>query len=755
MAFTNLPAMAGGEGPQPPAPAASEPAPADGIANGSELQRRLDRALDRWCRWLAGYLYQVPGTDLYTMAPTLGTGANPYRDVAGNQFAAAAAAYWLGRTEVDEVTARPLKGLIKLALGTHVAVKAIDRRDVQKWGAGFSQADDWHASLFAGAWGMLMPASLTPEQSEQLRTILAWEADKHVEYGIAKKWRSLPGRYPAGSCGESNAWTTLLLQAARAAHPNSSRDAAWRNAAIDFSLNAICTPADMVSEEVLAGVPIKSRVRGANFEPGGIQEHHGFYHPGYIAWPLAYQAFAFLLEDGRPGGERMAEVHLHNWRPVFDRLKQATFANGRFIYCAGDDWNTYGYGNSYILPVALFAAAQFGDSDAARLADEWLTLIERQQEMAGGAVQIARLGTLQRLRLNDVAWYEAIDGCALAQAIWTLERVGAEKVPAPSSERDYNRRQTGTYHEPNAGLIWTRDERRWASFATRAAFGEWQALVQPIGLPHLLKFNHNSTGLIEAAGTTDRIRVVSTNMKPLEGGGFWAVGAFDRLSKNSVQGAVFPMVRQEQALVVLPDGPALLIDCCQALDQLWLLRSGSLGLRLAADVFNEGRVKIAASGLEQVFGQHPERDTWHDLGTCSVTIENQLTVRALAGEGSFQLLQKRRRPADRSEMLYANDRVGAHESLLAHELYFGPPAFQRPRVIAPEERFRELVLAIDCDPRHATAEPAIRVSGRHPALCIHLPDGGILAVNLADKPSTVDAPSGGVTVGPRSVLRVK
>ena len=71
-----------------------------GFTPGNRILRRqsrqlriwLEEALGKWCRALAKDLYQIPGTDLYTLNPTLGTGRNPYRDVAGNQFAAAAAA---------------------------------------------------------------------------------------------------------------------------------------------------------------------------------------------------------------------------------------------------------------------------------------------------------------------------------------------------------------------------------------------------------------------------------------------------------------------------------------------------------------------------------------------------------------------------------------------------------------------------------------------------------------------------------------
>ena len=137
-------------------------------------------------------------------------------------------------------------------------------------------------------------------------------------------------------------------------------------------------PADITSEEVVAGKPLKDRVKGANFEPGGIQEHHGFYHPGYMGWPLAYQAYAMLLDEHLPESQRNPDVFLRNWRLAFDRLKQGSFANGRFIYCAGYDWNAYGYGNAHILPIGIFAAVRFRDPDASRLAHEWLALVERR-----------------------------------------------------------------------------------------------------------------------------------------------------------------------------------------------------------------------------------------------------------------------------------------------------------------------------------------------------------------------------------------
>lgn len=717
---------------------------------GQELQPRLQRALDRWCQWLAGYVRQVPGTDLYTMTPTPNTNRNRYRDVAGNQFAAAAAGYWLSRTKPEEEIARPLRGLIRLSLASHVAVDAIDRPKAPKWGAGHSAADNWHADLFAATSGMLMLEGLPPRERQWLLAILAWEADKQVEYGIRKESHSLPGRWPAHSIGEANAWSAALLQTARLALPDSERQAAWRNTAIDYSLNAICVPDDMTSNRFVAGKPLKDRVKGANFEPGGIQEHHGFYHPGYMGWPLAYQAYAMLIDEALPPERRDPDVYLNHWKLAFDRLKQGTFANGRFIYCAGYDWNAYGYGNAHILPIAIFAAVRFQDPDASRLAHEWLSLVEHEQALSRGSVQGVRLATLKRNYINDFAWYEGISGASLAHALWVLEHVDARRMPAPSTEAEYNARNSGTYHEPNARLVWHRDPKRWASFSWRSAFGEWQAIVQPIGLAHLLKFNHNSMGLFDVVGTARKAALRSFAIDTFDSGGFWSLGSVGRLSGGAKGG--FPLVRQHQALVALPEGPSVFVDQCQALAPLKLRRTGGLGLRLAADVFNDGRVNLAVAESQKSFGQHPERDTWHDLDARSLTIEKTLTLHAISGKGSFQLLQKRRRPAEGSEKLYPGDTFAVEESLVSHELYFGPSAYEPPRLVQPGEWFRNLVLVIYCDPDKTPEGPSATVTGRHPCFAIHLPNAhSTIAINFADVKETTDSPVGPIVVGPRSV----
>ncbi len=728
---------------------------AEGVAFEAGLQPRLERALDRWCHWLSGYLYQIPGTDLYTLNPTLGTGRGPYRDVAGNQFAAAAAGYWLARAKPEEAVAKPLQGLIKLALGTHVAVKAIDRPDIQRWGASLSSADDWHADLFAGAQGMLLNGALPQNQQNQLLKILEWEADKQVEFGISKAHRTMPGLWPAESCGESNAWSCALLQTARWAMPGSSRQPDWRKTAVAYCANAISLPADMQSEEKLGGRMLKELVKGANFQPGGIQEHHGFYHPGYEGWVLAYMAYAFTMDEQLPEAQRDADVYLHNWKRVYDRLKQSTLSKGRFVYAAGYDWIAYGYGNTQFMPAALFAASHFGDADASAMVNGWLTLIEKQQEVAGGSVQASRLASFQRFRVNDFSWYEAQEGCCLAQALWMLEHMKGGRIPEPATEQEFNQRNVATYHEPEAHLAWYRDEAVFASAAWRAAHGQWQLLVQPVQLPHLLKFNHNGMGILQISGATPSVAVESSSIGTFAGGGFWTIGSIARDSKNVVHGRpdnkVAPLARQYEAMVVLPHGPTLLVDYCQALDQLWLLHDGSLGLRLAADVFNEQRVRIEANGTESAWTPGECDDLWQDLQSRSVVVERQLTISALSGEGTFQLMRKRQRPAS-GDMLYPSDILGVEESLLSHELYFAKPSQFRPRMVGPQEWFRQNVLALSCEPRGVGHATTGTVRGTFPCLLVDLPESKCtVGINFDGAARSVEVSGVGETLEPNSV----
>jgi hypothetical protein len=277
-----------------------------------------------------------------------------------------------------------------------------------------------------------------------------------------------------------------------------------------------------------------------------------------------------------------------------------------------------------------------------------------------------------------------------------------------------------------------------------------------VALPHLLKFNYNGLGINRISGATPALELEAFKIGTFDGGGFWTVGRTGRESKRVIHGRpdnkVFPLLRQHTALAALPEGPVVFVDYAQAQDQIWLLRDGSLGLRLAADVFNENRVKIAANGEEKAWPPHSCADTWHNLGSRSVTIEKLLAIHAIAGEGTFQLMQKRQRHAGNDELLYPGDPFGADESLLTHELYFGPEAYERPRIVNPQEWFRRNVFVMYCDPKRTPAGNAATVSGVWPCVTVTLPEiRRSVVVNFGEMELTATVAGGAVAVPPLSV----
>jgi hypothetical protein len=720
---------------------------------GSGLHDRLWKALDAWCRGLSGALFPMGG-GFHSLTPVPETGEVAYDAVAADQFAAAAAGYWLARAEgVPEEMAAPLRGLIRFALASHVSVQEGRLPDGTVWGATAKhRSNNWHAPLFPAATGLLLQGALEEEQQNHLRRIIEWEADYHTQNppGMECKppihGRKWPGRNPAHSCGESLAWTTALLQVARIRYPDSADAGRWREAAVSHALNAMSFPEDLQSDRMVAGRPLGSWVQGANFEPEGIQEHHGFYHPGYMAWPLASHAVALLLDEELPPEERNPEVYLHHWQEVFERLKQSCLDNGRLIYAAGFDWNQYGYGNARLLPAALFAAGRLEDSCAARLADEYLGLMEFQQERTGWATQAERMAT-QRIRFpNRYAWYEAIDGMTLAESLWILERVGP--VADPASSEVWHAAMAGTFHSPNARLAWHRTGDTFASISWRAYPHGIQALVQPLAKPHLLKWNAAATGLLEIEEALPGVSLQWCRMEPLPAGGFWTLGevAHGRWADGR---NIRPLVRQFLGMIALPDGTVFWIDRCRAAQAFTLTTNLSLPIRLAADIFNDGAARLTVAGEERLFPQHATEDTWHRLSGREILLDRCLAVQNLEGEGAFHLMQKRRRDPQRQMMIYGEGSAACEESLVAHDLYFGN---RETRNVAAGTWMRRVAQWLFCHNEMNTGASGFTVEGEDPLrFALVAEREPRILINFTERAQHV----AGHEVGPRQVLLLK
>ncbi len=115
-------------------------------------------------------------------------------------------------------------------------------------------------------------------------------------------------------------------------------------------------------------------------------------------------------------------------------------------------------------------------------------------------------------------------------------------------------------------------------------------------------------------------------------------------------------------------------------------------------------------------------------------------------------MQKRGRSPERDEQLDSRDHHGEEESLVAHELYFGPPAYDRPRIVSPNEWFRKQVIVFYCDPAGTPAKAVGSVEGDFPCLTVKLPDvGRVILVNFDTMERRIAMPGGAVVVPAQAV----
>lgn len=112
-------------------------------------------------------------------------------------------------------------------------------------------------------------------------------------------------------------------------------------------------------------------------------------------------------------------------------------------------------------------------------------------------------------------------------------------------------------------------------------------------------------------------------------------------------------------------------------------------------------------------------------------------------------------------MLYASDSFGPEESLLSHELYFGPPGYERPTIVSPQEWFRKSVLLFHCGADSSSADavppsPVVEATlmGDFPCLAVRLPMCTV-ALNFAEAEQSLSLPGGEIKLGPQSAMIIR
>jgi hypothetical protein len=145
------------------------------------------------------------------------------------------------------------------------------------WGDSWQSAM-WASQLAHAAW--IVWDQLTSEDQQLITAVLTHEANRYLNVPPPTS----DEKSKEDTKGEENAWNAGCLFTAATmlgGHPN---EAAWREQAIVYTLNAVATPHDLNSERIVDGKPVSERLVGYCITEDYAVGNHGAYpHPGYTA----------------------------------------------------------------------------------------------------------------------------------------------------------------------------------------------------------------------------------------------------------------------------------------------------------------------------------------------------------------------------------------------------------------------------------------------------------------------------------------
>ncbi len=244
--------------------------------------------------------------------------------------------------------------------------------------------DSWQSAMWAGqlahaAW--IFWDQLNTEDQKLVTDVLIHEANRFLDVPPPTSDRNSRG----DTKGEENAWNAGCLFAAATmlnGHPN---EAAWREQAIVYSLNAVATPHDLNSDVVVDGKAVSDRLHGYCITEDYAVGNHGAYPPpGYTA--ASYLDPRVILFCTLAGVDP-PEAILYNAAPIYRMFVDHHWAAppyrkpGGTVYRRGGDiyWpiekEKERAGRYYIWLKQDILAATFGfDTDCSTKADHWAKL---------------------------------------------------------------------------------------------------------------------------------------------------------------------------------------------------------------------------------------------------------------------------------------------------------------------------------------------------------------------------------------------
>lgn len=317
--------------------------------------------------------------------------------------------------------------------------------DGKQWGItgkiGNWQSGMWTGTFAFGTW--LIWDKLSPAIQQDVQRVIASEND-------IRSHRRPPNGLWLDTKAEENGWEVPSLVLGQLMFPSHPHAAAWREAALKYMMNTLCTEADLHDTSLVDGRPVNQWVGGANLQPDFTLENHNIFHPSYIGCSCYFltQAAMYYTYGGQPVPEAASHHLMDTWR-MFQTI---ILPWGETAYPQGMDWELHG------LPfINLYAAlgTHAKDAFAARMEQCSLQYMRAWQEMGHG--DLAFPGSPFGITRHAINAEQAAYGF-LAHKVFgsaTAAMTAHEAVEKERGVRDY----------PYVGFIAHRTEKKLASFS--------------------------------------------------------------------------------------------------------------------------------------------------------------------------------------------------------------------------------------------------------------------------------------------------
>jgi hypothetical protein len=532
-----------------------------------------------------------------------------------------------------------------------------------RWGCEWQSAW-WAAKMALGA--RLIWGELSEEQSAGVQRVVAAESDRFIgipaRTGLFKDTKA-----------EENAWDTEVLAVALALMPSHRNAAAWRASLIDYALNTLSAPQDLLSAACVDGKPLGEQVYTVNVHSDYLLENHNHYHFCYVASAMHSLVWSYYAMWSP--GLNIPESLLHNVLPMWQRVR-STFLDNRFAYVGGQDWARYTYGMYFMLPV-LALLGKLHDDKTART-------IER--------VRLDRFA--EEMRLNDDGsffgnrvtrgrmfgqWIKYETDCYANVAMGYLMHKGMSGASDVYGMSELRSQLRARHVSPEGGLCFSRTDKLFASFSWECVEGPFPiALFVPNGMDDATEWTRNNLmGIVEAG--IDPGQTLSQRRMRATDDGFKVEGRIMYRAKDQWR-------FDHDLMVELIEGEGLMIieSRFRARDKLLVRAACGLRMHLANDIFNNCRRQLHSDRgtLELMFQQKPSRSRlpqglvrkaaslvrcfgWslvekrRPLAGRWINIDDRIGVVADAGAGELSVVSSGARNAPWNSLYYEKVELGA------------------------------------------------------------------------------------------------